>query len=99
MFLEQLRRELWQHLFQFPLHEDSKDLDSDEIKQITGLSSIKNSAPITHVLSHQRIYARFHHFNEIPLNFRIQGEVIKKNELDSYALPRLIDRYLQENGW
>lgn len=93
------QKDIWQHLFQFPLHESPGDLDHEEITQLAGLPSVKKSEPITHILSHQRITARFHHFNLIPLNKIEQGLIVSKNELDDYALPRLIDRYLQENGW
>jgi len=53
----------------------------------------------THLLSHQKIEARFWKIKvsgtlEAKGNYRL----IAKNEIDQYAVPRLIHRYLEDTG-
>jgi A/G-specific adenine glycosylase len=92
-------KDIWQHLFQFPLHESADELSTKDIEKIVGLKPTKNSETLLHLLSHQRISAKFHHFSEIPKNYRDTWKTIKKTELNDYAIPRLIDRYLEQYGW
>lgn len=89
-------KDIWQHLFEFPLVESSEKLTKKELlNQIEdhGFTIQKISPEFKHILSHQHIFAQFIHFNGIP-------EQLKKNsipisELESHPLPRLIDRYLE----
>jgi A/G-specific adenine glycosylase len=92
-------KDIWQHLFQFPLQESDRELSPDAIEESVGLSPSKSSEPIIHLLSHQRISARFYHFDTIPEIYRTENKIIQKSKLSEFALPRLIDRYLEENGW
>jgi A/G-specific adenine glycosylase len=92
-------KDIWQHLFQFPLLESESELTPDAIEKSVGLTPSKSAEPIIHLLSHQRISARFHHFNTIPESFRMENKVVPKSKLSEFALPRLIDRYLEDNGW
>jgi A/G-specific adenine glycosylase len=92
-------KDIWQHLFQFPLLESESELTPDAIEKSVGLTPSKSAEPIIHLLSHQRISARFHHFNTIPESFRMENKVVPKSKLSKFALPRLIDRYLEDNGW
>lgn len=97
--------DIWQGLYEFPLIETDKSLDFEElIKQSEikkffnneSIQLIKTSNDKKHVLSHQHIHARFFH---IKTNRLMKLEAYKKtsmSELDKYALPRLIHRYLEE---
>jgi A/G-specific adenine glycosylase len=92
-------KDIWQHLYQFPLLEhptdNSNELILSEIKQTFNLSPFKISEKITHILSHQKITARFFHFNQFPENLSENWEIINTQDLSNYPLPRLIDRYLE----
>jgi A/G-specific adenine glycosylase len=92
-------KDIWQHLYQFPLQESDGELTLATIENSVGLISSKSSESIIHLLSHQRISARFYHFNTIPESFRTKNTVVPKSKLSEFALPRLIDRYLEDNGW
>ncbi len=80
-------KDIWYHLYEFPCEESVNE---------SGLSSqrskLRQAEPFfscTHVLSHQRIHARFliHRVQEMP---EIPGTLaIRWDELDHYALSRL----------
>lgn len=91
-------KDIWQKLYQFPLIESEAPLSLEELKKLLGYLPDKSSEEIVHILSHQKIHARFHHFNFVPDKLEEQQLIIKKNELDLYALPRLIDRYLHDHS-
>jgi A/G-specific adenine glycosylase len=93
---QRIQKDIWHKLYQFPLIESNRALSVEELKNRVGDHPVRSSQEIIHVLSHQRIHAQFHHFNFIPSNLEPQYLVIQKNDLDLYALPRLIDRYLEE---
>jgi A/G-specific adenine glycosylase len=100
-------KDIWTGLYDFPLIETSAAvhepdlLISDEWKKVTGgkkfiLRSVSPS--YKHILSHQKIYARFW---EIEFNSdlkKIAGPsaiVIKQKDIQRYAVPRLIENYLE----
>lgn len=86
------QKDIWQHLFEFPLIETEveKDLSSE-------LNNVKDiSGEIIHVLSHQRIHARFYHINTIPTDLKDDWKPIKISDIQDYPLPRIIDRYLEK---
>lgn len=91
-------KDIWQHLFQFPLHESAQPISEVEILEIISreyqLIPTIISKESKHILSHQHIFAKFYHFDDIPNQFLDQ--VIGKIELSEYPLPRLIDRYLSD---
>ena len=69
------------HLYEFPCEEH----DASKIEN----RKSKIDFPFTHVLSHQRLHARFitHKVKELP---HIEGTTaIKWSDLDNYALSRL----------
>lgn len=105
------KNDIWKNLYEFPLIETDRKYSLNEM---TGLSSWKEIfgktkfriAPerkeYTHVLSHQRIFARF-------WNIALQGKglrgaeskkflKIKKTEINHYPVPRLIEKYFDEKG-
>lgn len=68
--LKRTNKDIWQHLFEFPLIESSNTISLDEItdnkefKNLFNKQNIKkihlfNNKPIIHKLSHQHIYANF----------------------------------------
>jgi A/G-specific adenine glycosylase len=105
---KRLQDDIWKGLFEFPLIESLEELDFDRLKQLPEFVNIigqnrfrliKQSAVRKHVLSHQKIYARFYHLH-FDDHLDLLGEnnisLISQKDLQSYPLPRLIDRYLHE---
>lgn len=82
-------KDIWQHLYEFPLEESDQLLPTE-----AHLPSID----LTHILSHQRIHARFHikKVSELP---QIPDTIaIAFSSLDDYALSRLTLRALDSFG-
>lgn len=96
-------KDIWQHLFQFPLIETDHQKSKNEINEIFNdqynLSPIHSSESVKHILSHQKIHAQFHYFNSFPSSILKDWVVIQKSEIDDYPLPRLIDKYLEDFGY
>ena len=95
-------KDVWQGLFQFPLIETPKVIEEKELKQSKEWNTLfaesptilKCSKEYKHILSHQKIYAKF---------WVIDGQIDLKNtsfektiieDLNKYAVPRLIENYL-----
>jgi len=88
-------KDIWSNLFQFPLFETEEPARVEAIISVTGTEPDFYSEEIIHILSHQRLHARFYHFEQLPSKLNQGWIKIKKVELDNYPLPRLIDRYLE----
>ena len=100
-------KDIWINLYDFPLIETEKQLTetdflkSNEWKKFIGktpFSITQVSREYKHVLSHQKIYARFWELScKTPLdNLSTNGSIIiPEKELHQYAISRLIDNYLQ----
>lgn len=90
--------DIWQGLYEFPLIEtpgptsfEELPLESLSLGRFHLLGS-HEAAP--HQLSHQRLHARFHRL-EVEALPSIEGCItIPCEELERYAVPRLIERYL-----
>jgi len=94
------QNDIWQHLYEFPLFETTTSLTDEELLEYYyrnyQLKPAYISTEIKHVLSHQRIITRFLHFSEIPQ--KLQAFVVSKDELVHYPLPRLIEKYLENQS-
>jgi A/G-specific adenine glycosylase len=95
---QRIGKDIWTNLFQFPLIETTQSTTISSIKSLLSLSPDNCSDEIIHILSHQRLHAKFYHFNQIPSELNKGWIKIKKSELDDYPLPRLIDRYLESQS-
>ncbi len=86
---------IWQNMFQFPLEE----FDTNDNSAISSLrdNQSRESAEIIHVLSHQRIHTVFHHYPFLPEERKEHWIEIEHEKIQDYPLPRLVDRYLEEN--
>ncbi len=97
---KRIQSDIWQHLYEFPLHETEKPMDeqqlSDYFKTTYQLIPTTISKEVKHILSHQKIIARFVHFDKIPSE--LNDLAIDITSLNDTPLPRLIDRYL-ETSW
>lgn len=92
-------KDIWQHLFQFPLVESESEKSFNEMKVLFnekfGIEPIDFSDQRVHVLSHQKIYARFYIFDTFLLNFSEDMIIINQSQIQDFPLPRLIDRFLE----
>jgi A/G-specific adenine glycosylase len=89
------KKGIWQNLYQFPLIETSAS-SNKELESVIS-NQYKESEEIIHLLSHQKIHAKFHHFDSIPSKIEHNWLKIDRTEIQNYPLPRVIDRYLEEN--
>ena len=94
--------DIWQGLFEFPLIESEKSLDMDEVKRevrkfafdgdLESLSLIARD--VRHQLTHQRLHTDFYCLTLPHADEKLQGIWIKETDLDRYALPRLLEKFL-----
>jgi A/G-specific adenine glycosylase len=99
------KKDIWQGLFEFDLIESKKRIpeerfiSSKEFSQHLNPKKYKTlavSKEYKHILSHQHLFARFY---KIELKQVLNSkEFVKagKKDLDRYAFPRLIEKYLKE---
>lgn len=100
-------KDIWTSLYDFPLIETNKELKeeqflkSQEWKKFIGSTTytVKSiSTSYKHILSHQKIYARFWEIDCSKPFHKLLSEtaiVIKEKDIYQYAVPRLIERYLE----
>ena len=78
------------------------EFESDEATMIFLNSQSNHLEPISatqkHILSHQHIYSRFAFVSNAHLIKEFDGLIeLNFEELGSYPLPRLIDRFIENN--
>ena len=91
-------KDIWQHLYEFPLIEHATEAEWKEYQQSAishQPSAVRALPPITHILSHQRLHARFFvvpvaELPAIPDTLSVAWEA-----LDDYALSRLTLKALE----
>jgi A/G-specific adenine glycosylase len=100
-------KDIWTNLYDFPLIETDKELKeelflkSKEWKHFieTDKYTVKSiSIGYKHILSHQKIYARFWEIEcKEPFKKVLPKTciTIKRRDIDNYAVPRLIENYLE----
>jgi A/G-specific adenine glycosylase len=106
---KRVEKDIWTNLYDFPLIETSKELTeeqflkSDDWKKFMSPSKkhiIKSvSSHYKHILSHQKIYARFWEVEcSQPLDNLLSptGISIHQKEIQKRAVPRLIELYIKE---
>lgn len=106
-FVEQRRGgDIWQGLHQFPLIETSKPTPAEKLMQLPEWKKLFPSdtqievhpSPIfKHQLTHQLLHVRFYKIVlSIPSDYLTQNFTkIARSQLDSLAIPRLIEKYLR----
>lgn len=97
-------KDIWQNMFDFPLIESNDKLMTIGLKNIPGLVSEKEvpyktkrvSEWKTHLLSHQKIHARFHELHCDVDNFYlpVDWKIVQVDEIKDYPLPKLIETYI-----
>lgn len=87
-------KDIWYHLYEFPCEESNSP--QDDLIGAAGLTSNSKEVSLTHVLSHQKLHARFivHRVQKMP---DIAGTIcIRWEDLNDYALSRLTLRALDK---
>ena len=101
--------DIWQNLYELPLIETDMQIDTDMLflhpdfqawKTIMPCYTYKGAAKgIKHVLSHRVLHATFYELEVGNGLSCLDGYVVVPfSELNNYALPRLVERYLQEKS-
>ncbi|MCB9321645.1 MAG: A/G-specific adenine glycosylase [Lewinellaceae bacterium] len=96
-------KDIWQHLYQFPLLETESSVDSRDIQKLflknyqlkdwnTGITS----KVYKHVLSHQVIHACFHILEVRELPQHPAFECVKVKNLPNFAFPKVVHCYLMD---
>jgi A/G-specific adenine glycosylase len=101
-------KDIWQGLYDFASLEDQEDAQCETLSNYvtetfpeTKIQSV-GAAPektYTHLLSHRKIEARFWKV-EVSGTLEPAGnyQLIAKEDIEKYAVPRLIHRYLEDTG-
>lgn len=98
------KQDIWQGLYEFPLIETVGPADfaelcrSEEFRALSGDTpwQLKHSTTMPkHQLSHQTLHAVFHRIETPVLTPEAEAMAVPTVALGDYALPRLIDRYLE----
>lgn len=107
---KRLEKDIWQHLYDFPLFEaDRADLDWTELRQTevwaaflgnADPTALRCSPPFQQTLSHQQIIARFweleldHPWAEVEGGYMVE----ERKNLAKFAVPKIVDWYLTDNS-
>ncbi len=101
LLIKRTQKDIWQHLYQFPLEESTGILSENEIlnnpffrsivKNTYFHISLFNTKPIIHKLTHQKIYTQFW---IIDTETVLQGSVEWKN-VTNFAVPALIGNFIK----
>lgn len=99
-------KDIWKHLYEFPLIETENALEEEQLLQHERIKNEfsselvlhEKSKEFKHVLSHQDIFAKFWKISDPHFLIRNEGKYlfIKDEELRDFALPRLIELYLEK---
>lgn len=100
--------DIWKNLYEFPLVETKDDKTLNEVSQIIKNNFLKNdshiqlveiSEPLIHILSHQRINARFIHLLKHSEKKLPRPLIrINKKDIHKFAVSRLIEKHLVKSG-
>jgi len=97
---ERTAKDIWIGLYDFPLIESEKQLDTfstiSKSYNDSGLELQKKSPDFKHLLSHQKIYATFWLVRaKKTAEFDSNHTKIPLIEINNYPIPKLIENYLQ----
>lgn len=101
-------KDVWKNLFEFPLIEaehllEEKEIINNEftlslIKESNSIVTLKKTAPIKHILSHQTIHAQFISIQVSKLTCESKKlQTVKLSDIDQFAVSRLTEIFLEKN--
>ncbi len=115
ILIQRGKKDIWEGLYELPMIESEAPLGDEEILQKIprlilqeseprynkdmGIGTL--SAPVRHQLSHQTIHARFLQvqMDLLPYPLPEKWQSVPLEQLDRYAMPRLIHRYLESSNF
>ena len=91
---------IWENMYQFPLVETKEEMISWN-NEVNNVKLIFVGEQVKHVLSHQKIFAKFWELEVLEENFepKTSWELVRVSDLDSKPLPRLIENYVLKTSW
>lgn len=93
---QRMKKDIWQHLWEFPLTE-TEDADTIPAQSYPDCTPVRQ-LQLLHVLSHQRLHARYTIYKVKQLPTIADTITIELDDLDQYALSRLTLRALEGLG-
>jgi len=91
---------IWKNLYQFPLYESALIADKSEILKSDILANIKDvdidllkNNTVLHKLTHQNLHIQFWY---VRVGFLINDNLVKWNDVDSFAVPKPIQNFLEQ---
>ena len=105
---KRIRKDIWTNLYDFPLIETEKELTEEQFLKSAEWNNFTGKTKYTikaisncykHILSHQKIYARFWEIEcSKPFEKLIDKNtlIIQEKNIQEYAVPRLIENYLKQ---
>ncbi len=100
LLLQRKAKDIWQNLYEYPLHESSKEITKQRLIEEVDISKYTSSkeiivnkinrTPIKHKLSHQTLYITFWSVKTDSL----LGQVVKENELVNYPVPVVLQKFM-----
>ena len=97
-------KDIWENMYDFPLLENTQMPDSFALEQIFTEDQTSCFSPVfektstwkTHILSHQKIHARFHEYRIKECNTSLpeNWEITELDKIENYPVPKLIEHYL-----
>ena len=103
MIIQRDKNGIWKNLYQFPLIETSEKAEiallKNEASKEWGVKIVEEKPYCTykHILSHQHIFAQFWKCKPIKNKTNKSIITVSIDEFDDYPVPRLIERFMQEN--
>jgi A/G-specific adenine glycosylase len=106
---KRVENDIWKNLFELPLIETPRSVTEEELIALPEFRNLiaENESPVIklslrqvkHVLSHRVVYADFYEVTlpETTRSFTAYKR-IRKNEMDQYAISRLVQIFLEKNG-
>ncbi len=105
---KRIEKDIWQNLFELPKIEVKQRMHEAEVTNSAEWQAFFENEKFTvesispehkHVLTHQRIFAKFWQISISPNWHKKQRKfaLVKDEELMNFALPRLIEQYFQKN--
>ncbi|MFK7785699.1 MAG: A/G-specific adenine glycosylase [Crocinitomicaceae bacterium] len=94
VIVKRTEKGIWQNMYQFPLIETESTTTPKVISEEISFSSVVHK----HILSHQHIFAVFHHIDSEPADLDSDWISINSADIQDYPLPRIIDRYLEDKS-
>jgi A/G-specific adenine glycosylase len=96
---------IWQNMYDFPSVETTESLDIQQSLPLLGLSTPPDqlnihvfATPYLHILSHRKLKVSFALVMDSGLNNVASASWVSEDEFQNLAIPRLIDKFLAENG-